>query len=122
MEDDFHRTQDKITARDLESPSPSERAEKIWFLLQQIEPRPTLWDLICFSVEALGTATAEFPILLATVKLVTRIVYGIHYNTKDIFPSAYRPNSRQVSGSDSLSKRGEGVEISPIARTESGIN
>lgn len=123
MEKNFYcDIENEIKSRDLISPSPYTRAHEIWSLLQRSEPKPTLWDLICFSVETLGVATAEYPILLATVKLVTKLVYSIHYNTTEHFPSAYGSSTGQISRSNMLSSSGARSETSPKQGRESRVS
>jgi hypothetical protein len=76
-----------IEERDKINPSPSVRADAIWQILNHHEPRPKLWDLICFSVETLAVAVESYPFLLSAIKSLSRMIYAIHYNGEELIES-----------------------------------
>lgn len=72
-----------IEERDKINPSPSVRANAIWQILNSHKPRPTLWDLICFSIETLSVAVESYPFLMTAIKHLNRMIYAIHYNSTE---------------------------------------
>ena len=80
--------QELIEKRDKESPSPEQRAVRIWSAINAMEPRPTLWDIVCFSCEALAALSTELDFLQPFTKRLVSIVYTAHYHTPEPYPSA----------------------------------
>lgn len=77
----------RIKERDSQIPSPELRARSIWNILNQHKPKPTLWDMVCFSVEALGLAVTDYPFLVPIIKHINKLIYGIHYESRDLIDS-----------------------------------
>lgn len=84
------RPENYIENRDLVSLTPEERAAYIWTHIQLMEPKPMLWDIICFSISMLGAAVVEYPLLLQATKILTKLIYAIHYNTTEPFESGFK--------------------------------
>lgn len=76
-----------IEERDKTNPSPSVRANAIWQILNSHKPRPTLWDLICFSIETLSVAVESYPFLMRAIMSLNRMIYAIHYNSPEVMDS-----------------------------------
>lgn len=60
-------------------PSPENRAELVWEILQKNAPGLTTWDLVCFAANYLGWQSAQLPWLQKPVKEVCGLVYTAHY-------------------------------------------
>lgn len=74
--------------RDKINPSPSVRATAVWNILNSHNPRPTLWDIVCFSTEALTISAAEsYPFLAKIVRALVTNVYAIHYHGDELINS-----------------------------------
>lgn len=81
-------TERLLEERDKINPSPQVRANAIWNILNNHEPRPTLWDLICFSTETLTIAAGDsYPFLTKIVKALVSNVYTIHYYGDEVIDS-----------------------------------
>lgn len=70
-----------IKERDKISPSPEQRARYIWYAVQRLTPKPTLWDIICFCSETLSAASLEHEWLKYPAKMVSKSLYIAHYLT-----------------------------------------
>ena len=91
-----------ITNRDKVSPSPEQRATRLWSAVHKLEPRPTQWDIVCFCVESLAIVSSEIEFLKPIVARLVSIVYTAHYGTPEPWPSA----------NDKLDTKGTVVESS----------
>jgi len=83
----------QIEVVDQETPSPSQRAKFVLDLLKQHAPNLTNWDLICFSVEYLGSQSIVYPWLNREKEVVkiSRLVYTAHY-ARQVEPDTGVPN------------------------------
>lgn len=77
----------RIKERDSLTPSPKIRAEAIWKILNQHQPRPTFWDLICFSIETISLAVQDYPFLARVIMVLNQQIYAIHYESSELFES-----------------------------------
>ena len=77
-----------IKQRDAISPSPEQRATRLWSAIHRLEPRPTQWDIVCFCVESLAIVSSEIEFLKPIVARLVSIVYTAHYGTPEPWPSA----------------------------------
>ncbi len=87
--------------RDEVNPSPSERAEYLYKYLQTQEPKPTLWDMICFAGEVLTVACEDLPSLQPNVKRIISSIYTAHYNVEEPFGSSVRSERNNVKNGGS---------------------
>lgn len=76
-----------IEEKDKISPSPSIRARAIWDILNTHDPRPTLWDLVCFGIEVLTLAAESYPFITYAVRGLNHLIYATHYNAEGLFDS-----------------------------------
>lgn len=88
----LHRGRNNVTDKEREErdsvvASPEQRAKYIWDRIHSIEPKPTLWDIVCFCTESLALAAAEFTFLQPYMKRVVSVIYTAHYHTPEPFPS-----------------------------------
>lgn len=74
--------------RDKISPSPEQRATRLWSAIHTLKPRPTAWDIVCFCVESLAVVSTEHEFLKPIVARLVSVVYTAHYNTSEPWPSA----------------------------------
>jgi hypothetical protein len=68
-----------ITAVDLHTASPQQRALVIHTLIKSQLPHATIWDIVCFCVEYLGTIVEVEDWLKPVVKHMSKLVYIAHY-------------------------------------------
>lgn len=83
--------------RDKLNPSPGERAEFLFSILQKLEPKPTIWDMVCFSAEILAVASEDLPTLQPLVMQIISSVYTAHYNVREPFKSSVRSHDLDAS-------------------------
>lgn len=76
-----------MALRDSLSPSPGMRAFAVYNILNQRKNKPTLWDLICFSIETISASVVDYPFLTAMIKALNRQIYAIHYYSTEPFDS-----------------------------------
>lgn len=60
-------------------PSPSDRATRVWTLLQTHDPDLTTWDILCFCAEFMGMTSERYQWILPISKRFVRLVYSAHY-------------------------------------------
>jgi hypothetical protein len=64
---------------DSEVASPSQRAVVIHTLIKSQLPHVTVWDIVCFCAEYLGTIVEIEPWIKPVVKHINKLVYIAHY-------------------------------------------
>lgn len=90
----------RVKLRDSQVPSPSVRAKAVWDILNHHKPRPTLWDLICFSIETLSLGLIDYPFLLPLVKKLNVLIYSIHYDHESVIESSLDLNGEWKKNDD----------------------
>lgn len=60
------------------TPSPRERATKVWAILKQHEELAP-WDIICFTVEYLGSLISTHEWIAEAAKRLGKLIYYCHY-------------------------------------------
>ncbi len=94
MADIFDNTRNQyerlMAEADRITPSPSERAEVLYKYLQTLQPKPTIWDMVCFAGELLTVACEDLPAIQPNVKQLISQIYTAHYNVGQPFASSVR--------------------------------
>lgn len=76
-----------VKERDAISPNPSQRAAYIYSIVRAAQPKPTVWDIVCFCAEVLAVFAADHSFLMPLARAANGIVYTAHYNTPEPFES-----------------------------------
>ena len=61
------------------TPSPNQRALKIWKFIYAHKDEIDSWDMVCFCVEYLGGTLTAFPFLKVPVQHIGQLIYNAHY-------------------------------------------
>ena len=77
------------------APSPEHRAEFLYKHMQTMNPKPTMWDLVCFSTETIALLAGELEFLQPVAKQLVSVVYTAHYHSDIPFDSCLS-NSNSV--------------------------
>lgn len=109
MEEDSARARRLKRISDLDNtiPSPESRSQYIYAKLQELNPKPTMWDLACFSAEFLGMLSLMEPSFKDVSSKLLAILYEAHYtHERDLasclLPSMTQPKKTQSSGAPEL--------------------
>ena len=81
--------------------SPSQRADKIFsFIKTNMPEQPSVWDVVCFASEYVGSQVSMLPFLEVAAKELLMLVYAFHYE----YPATIDPT---YSDDESNSNTGE---------------
>lgn len=85
---------------DAKIPSPQQRAEKILALVRaNPNDLPTVWDVVCFASEYIGSQVATLPFLEDNAKELLMLVYAFHYEYPATIDPTYPKDDESNSGS-----------------------
>lgn len=73
---EFHA---RIIAIDARTPSPTQRAERVWNILQTHDPDLTTWDVLCFCAEFIALNAERYHWIVPLAKKFVSLVYSAHY-------------------------------------------
>lgn len=77
--------------------SPSQRAERILALVRRDQDNlPSVWDVVCFAAEYIGSQVATLPFLEDVAKEQLMLVYAFHYEYPATIDPTY-PNDESNS-------------------------
>lgn len=74
---------EQIRVVDALTSSPSDRANRVWHLLETHDPDLTTWDVLCFCAEFVGLIAERYHWILPIAKRFTGLVYTAHYYGED---------------------------------------
>src|SRR5690348_13384670 len=91
----------RIARIDAEQPSPSDRATRVWHLLQTYDPDLTTWDVLCFCAEFMGLVSQRYHWMLPLSKRFVSLVYSAHYYDETRVDAVSDRITRKVESGDS---------------------
>lgn len=81
--------------------SPSDRATRVWTVLQTHDPDLTTWDVLCFCAEFMGMVAERYHWIIPIAKRFVRLVYSAHYYDEHRLDSDADRITRRLESLDS---------------------